>query len=385
MKKTMTLLLLMLLIVTINGSSLNYREKIELNNVIEIIQQQPNKPLTQTQTNILKKYIPMDKDPFVQEKMHYLTDTLKFNIEPLKEPAPITQKIAPIQPAQPLQIPAQTITISEKPAIIPETTTLQQKQEAQPIKKEIVMTPEELQKKFTELEAETYKNFYYNKKEGLLTLDGIQDIINSIKKDNAALTGAALIDAAHKKATTLLATIKKQTTLDTSSAKSLKEMIKSIVGHTTTTPSFTLPLTELKETRPMKEYDEPTPTSFTSTIGSVIESIENPEKKQKNDTEEFIKYSKEQGKDYYFKSGSINPEWLNKAAGYIINGKLTESKKADVVEKLSDMVDILIAEPLSKDTNISDDEYEKIIAKLENTIDNFVAKLTVGTIYRPSK
>lgn len=127
-----------------NGYSLNYREKIELNNVIKIIQQQPLKQLTPTQKNILKKYISMDKDPFVQEKMHYLTNTLKFNIDSLKEPAltqqttiikpqtTLIEKTTPTEPTptQPLPIPTQIITteqkrkplpdISEKPIINPE-------------------------------------------------------------------------------------------------------------------------------------------------------------------------------------------------------------------------------------------------------------------------
>ncbi len=262
------------------------------------------------------------------------------------------------------------------------------------------MTTEELQKKFAELETEAYKNFYYNKKDGLLTLDGIQDIVKSIKKDNPTLTGSALIDAVYKKATTLLTAIKKQTTLDKSSGKSLKTMIKSVVGHTTTTPFFTPPLTELKETRSMTEYHGPTPTSFTTTIGSVIKSIKNPQEKEKKQPEqkkepesqqlskelmEFVRYSEKQEMSYYFKSGSINPEWLNKAAGQIINGKLTESKKADVVQKLTTMVDILIAEPLSNDTSVSDADYANIVTELENTINNFVGKLIIGTIYRPRK
>jgi len=47
------------------------------------------------------------------------------------------------------------------------------------------------------------------------------------------------------------------------------------------------------------------------------------------------------------------------------------------------MIDILIAAPLRDDTSITDAEYAKIIAKLEDQIKKFVDTLVVDKIYRP--
>jgi len=400
--------LLIAFITAKNINTLTNREKIELYNVINIIETQPNKILTLPQKNILKKYIAMDKDPFVQEKIRYLTDHLKFNIDSLKEPVPTkqtivqqqttaTQTTAP-QPTQQLQTSHITIeqkrkplpTIPEKKALTPEIVITHQKQTPQPIKIEPTMTSDERKKKFTELETEIYRNFYYNAEEGLLTLEGIDDIVATIKKDNPTLDNTKLIDKAYNKAVDIVQEIKKQTPLNSQTKDALKNMIKNAIGQTTIS-SFTPTLIELQETLPMKEYHAITPTSFTSTITSVIESIDKPIEQKKapqplsSKLKEFVEHSKKQRAQYYSLKGLMREDWLMHAVKLIVNGTLTADKKESVKQQLFTTIDILMIAPLGDEKSIPKNEYTKIVDKLKNQITTFVDKLAVDKIYSPKK
>jgi len=404
---------LLIAFISINNiNALTNREKIELYNIINIIEIQPNKILTLPQKNILKKYVAMDKDPFVQEKIRYLTDHLKFNIDSLKEPVPTKQIIVqqhtttvqktvpqPVQQPQASQIPIEQKKeplpiIPQKGTITPVSTKSVPTPQAIPISTKTSETTrptnEDLIKQFAQMETAMYSNLYYNSKEGLLTLDGIEYIITTIKKDNPHLNDAALIDAAYKKAASILTEIKKQTTLDTKSATALKEMIKSSIGQTTIAPLFTPTLTELK-TQPLVEYHETSPTSFTSTITSVIENIDKPIEQKKSpqalsDTlKKFVEFSRKKGTQYYSSKGIVNENWLISAVKLIVNGTLTANKKESVKQQLLTMIDILMLTPLRKDTSIPKNEYTKIATKLKSQITTFVDKLAVDTEYKTKK
>jgi hypothetical protein len=90
-------------------------------------------------------------------------------------------------------------------------------------------------------------------------------------------------------------------------------------------------------------------------------------------TMKFIDDSKKKGMGFYFERGLMREDWLNSAAGSILYGaELTAKNKDSVIQKLNQMVDILVGAPLRSNQKITDDQYASIIDTLSAQIEDFV-------------
>ncbi len=375
--KNTALLTIFILINNINA--LTPKEQNEFTAIVTAINNK--KTLNRVQINLLDKY----KDLLIQKIPN-------FDISQFKQPT-TAQKSLPqqitsvkktiIEPQK--SIPMQVKKEGSISILTPKTASISSK----PLETKRP-TNEDLIKQLAQTELVMYSRLYYNAEEGLLTLEGIDDIVTTIKKDNPTLDNTQLIDKAYNKAVDILQEIKKQTPLNSQTKNALKNMIKNALGQTTIS-SFTPTLVELQETLPMKEYYATTPTSFTSTIPSVIENIDKPIEQKKapqplSDTlKKFVEHSKKKGTQYYSSKGLIREDWLTYAVKLIVNGTLTADKKEDVIQQLFAMIDILMAAPLRDDKSITDTEYTKIVTKLENQITTFVNKLAINTQYKIKK
>jgi hypothetical protein len=83
----------------------------------------------------------------------------------------------------------------------------------------------------------------------------------------------------------------------------------------------------------------------------------------------------------FLDKGSVTEDWLIKAVGYIVNGRLTRANKEDVTDKIIQVIDVLYGTPLRNNPNITDEQYLELTSRAENRVRNFMKKLYVGGIY----
>jgi hypothetical protein len=87
----------------------------------------------------------------------------------------------------------------------------------------------------------------------------------------------------------------------------------------------------------------------------------------------FLKESKEKGMRTQFERGLMREDWLIDAMASILNGEeLTEKNKDSVIQKLNQMTDIIVGEPLRRNQKISDAQYNAITNAISAQISTFV-------------
>ena len=342
------------------------------------------------------------------------------------------------------QMGKQTTTKTKPELITPQkqTTTpevikpVQEKLPQQQPKEEPVMTPEELKERLAAFEAEFYHSElqekmaaieaerYSDKKTNLITKEGIQNIVETIKTTAPTINNKELIAAAFDKASELLKEIRKKPTLNQGTRDGLLRMVtdavnqyivnnaalkektidqgilkqqiaklqpqelgkaklvqkqalplepierRATIGSMPQPVIFTPPLKELT-TVPMTEYNETPLTSFSSTLPQPLSA----------NVQQFIDESKKQG----ITAKTMDQDWLMQAISHILNGKLTRDNKEATLQKLFEVADAVVGVPLRADTTITDDEYDRISGVLDRRIRNFMSKLYVGTDYFPRK
>lgn len=84
---------------------------------------------------------------------------------------------------------------------------------------------------------------------------------------------------------------------------------------------------------------------------------------------------------WFFENGNVTEDWLMKAVGYIVNGRLTRDNKADATDKIMQVIDVLYGAPLRNNRNITDEQYNQLVSRVENKVKNFMSKLYVGGMY----
>src|SRR5713226_7459322 len=87
----------------------------------------------------------------------------------------------------------------------------------------------------------------------------------------------------------------------------------------------------------------------------------------------FIENSRQLRYGPYFERGNVNEAWLLKAVVHILDGRLTRENKREVYNKLVEVADTLIGEPLRRNQNITDAQYNEITSRIERTIESFMS------------
>jgi hypothetical protein len=94
-----------------------------------------------------------------------------------------------------------------------------------------------------------------------------------------------------------------------------------------------------------------------------------------DNSRKFIENSKKQGMRFYFAQGTLRDDWVSQAIEAVLDGSQVKvGNKNYLIQQLNIMVDILIGEPLRRNNNITDAQYQELMGNIKKKI-QFIVEL----------